>query len=94
MRHGMSRKVTPALKYGYITITMQTGRIEKMLKNNHLSRRMSINKSQVDLIINETPARLQDAIDNSEKNYTQQDNGNPDWFATEQFLLGKRLWAL
>ena len=37
------------------------------------------------------PARLQDAIDNSEKNYTQQDNGNPDWFATEQFLLGKEI---
>lgn len=54
MRHGMLRKVTPALKYGYITITMQTDRIKKMLKNNHLSRRMSIIKSQVDLIINET----------------------------------------
>lgn len=37
------------------------------------------------------PARLQDAIDNSENNYTQQDNGNPDWFATEQFLLGKEI---
>lgn len=35
------------------------------------------------------PARLQNAIDNSEKNYTYQDNGYPEWFATEQFLLGK-----
>lgn len=36
MRHGMSRKATPALKYGYIIITMQTGRIKKLWKNNHL----------------------------------------------------------
>lgn len=40
------------------------------------------------------PARLQDAIDNSEKNYTQQDNGNPDWFATEQFLFRERDYGL
>jgi hypothetical protein len=37
------------------------------------------------------PARIQDAIDNSERNYSQQDNGNPDWFASEQFLLGKEM---
>ncbi len=37
------------------------------------------------------PARLQDAIENSEKNYSQQDNGNPDWFSTEQFYLGKEI---
>ncbi len=35
------------------------------------------------------PVRLQNAIENSEKNYSQQINGNPDWFATEQFLLAK-----
>jgi hypothetical protein len=39
------------------------------------------------------PTRLQDAIDNSEKNYSQQGNGNPNWFATEQFLLGKEIMA-
>lgn len=35
--------------------------------------------------------RLQDAIDNAEDNYRQQLNGNPDWFATEQHLLGKEI---
>jgi hypothetical protein len=39
------------------------------------------------------PTRLQDAIDNSEKNYSQQGNGKPNWFATEQFLLGKEIMA-
>jgi hypothetical protein len=36
--------------------------------------------------------RLQSAIDNSERNYKcQQSNGNPDWFSTEQYLLGKEI---
>lgn len=37
------------------------------------------------------PARLQDAIYNSEINYIRNENGNPDWFATEQFILGKEI---
>lgn len=32
--------------------------------------------------------RLQDAIENSVKNFRKQDNGNPDWFSTEQYQLG------
>lgn len=35
--------------------------------------------------------RLQDAIDNSEKRFRQQTNGNPDWFSTEEFALGKEI---
>jgi hypothetical protein len=37
--------------------------------------------------------RLQSAIENSEKNYHQQPNGNPDWFSTEQHLIGKDLMS-
>lgn len=39
------------------------------------------------------PARLKDAIENSAKNFTQKDNGNPDIFSTEQYLLGKEIFS-
>lgn len=37
------------------------------------------------------PVRLKDAINNSEKNFSRQDNGNPTLFSTEQHLLGKEI---
>lgn len=37
------------------------------------------------------PAHLQDAIDNSEKNYSPRLDGSPGWFSTEQYLLGKEI---
>ncbi len=37
------------------------------------------------------PVRLKDAINNSEKNFSQQDNGNPNWFSTEEFCLGMEI---
>lgn len=37
------------------------------------------------------PVRIKDAIDNSEKNFLRQDNGNPALFSTEQHLLGKEI---
>ena len=39
------------------------------------------------------PARLKDAIENAEKNFFRNDNGNPDVFATEQYLLGKEIFG-
>ena len=38
------------------------------------------------------PARIDDAIRNTETNFYRQDNGNPALFATEQFLLGKEIF--
>lgn len=37
--------------------------------------------------------RLQNAIENSENNYCCEDNGNPAWFSTEQFILGQEIVA-
>lgn len=37
------------------------------------------------------PVRLKDAIENAEKNFNRQENGNPDIFSTEQYLLGKEI---
>ena len=37
------------------------------------------------------PVRIKDAIENSEKNFRCQDNGNPSLFSTEQHLLGKEI---
>lgn len=37
------------------------------------------------------PVRIKDAIENSEKNFSRQDNGNPALFATEQHLLGREI---
>lgn len=37
------------------------------------------------------PARIDDAIKNAETNFARLDNGNPSWFSTEQFLLGKEI---
>lgn len=34
------------------------------------------------------PVRIKDAIENSEKNFSCQDNGNPALFSTEQHVLG------
>lgn len=38
------------------------------------------------------PARIEDAIKNTETNFSRQDNGNPTLFSTEQFLLGKEIF--
>ena len=38
------------------------------------------------------PVKLKDAIENSEKNFQRQENGNPDLFSTEQYLLGKEIY--
>lgn len=35
---------------------------------------------------------MKDAIENATKNFTQKDNGNPDIFSTEQYLLGKEIF--
>lgn len=37
------------------------------------------------------PVRIKDAIVNSEKNFSRQDNGNPALFSTEQHLLGREI---
>lgn len=37
------------------------------------------------------PVRLQDAIDNAEKNFSRLESGSPDVFSTEQYLLGKEI---
>ena len=37
------------------------------------------------------PVRLKDAIKNSKKNFHKQENGNPDIFSTEQFLIGEEI---
>ncbi len=37
------------------------------------------------------PVRIKDAIENSEKNFQRQDNGNPNVFSTEQHVLGKEI---
>lgn len=39
------------------------------------------------------PARIDDAIKNSENNFSRQDNGTPALFSTEQFLLGKEIYG-
>lgn len=39
------------------------------------------------------PARLNDAVANSESNFVSQDNGNPALFSTEQHLLGREILA-
>ena len=38
------------------------------------------------------PARIDDAIMNTEMNFSRQDNGNPTLFSTEQYLLGKEIF--
>lgn len=38
------------------------------------------------------PARIDDAIRNTEINFYRQDNGNPAEFSTEQYLLGKEIF--
>lgn len=38
------------------------------------------------------PARIGDAIMNTETNFSKQDNGNPTLFSTEQYLLGKEIF--
>lgn len=38
------------------------------------------------------PARIDDAIKNTEINFTRQDNGNPTLFSTEQYILGKEIF--
>lgn len=38
------------------------------------------------------PVRIEDAIMNSEANFSRQDNGNPRLFSTEQYLLGKEIF--
>ena len=37
------------------------------------------------------PVRIKDAIDNSEKNFSRQYNGNPALFSTEQHILGREI---
>lgn len=37
------------------------------------------------------PARLKDAIGNAEKNFRRKENGNPDIFSTEQYMLGQEI---
>lgn len=37
------------------------------------------------------PVRIKDAIENSEMNFTRQENGNPALFSTEQYLLGREI---
>ena len=37
------------------------------------------------------PVRIKDAIENSEKNFTRQENGNPSLFSTEQHILGREI---
>ena len=39
------------------------------------------------------PVRVKDAIENSEKNFRRQDNGNPCELSTEQHLLGREILA-
>lgn len=39
------------------------------------------------------PARLKDAIENAEKVFCRKDNGNPELFSTEQYLLGKEIFG-
>ena len=39
------------------------------------------------------PARLDDAIRNTETNFSRQDNGTPALFSSEQFLLGKEIFS-
>lgn len=38
------------------------------------------------------PVRIDDAIINTETNFSRQDNGNPTLFSTEQYLLGKEIF--
>ena len=38
-------------------------------------------------------ARLKDAIENAEKVFSRKDNGNPELFSTEQYLLGKEIYG-
>lgn len=37
------------------------------------------------------PVRIKDAIDNSERNFQRQENGNPDLFSTEKHFLAKEI---
>lgn len=37
------------------------------------------------------PVRLKDAIENAERTFKRKENGNPDLFSTEQYLLGKEI---
>ena len=37
------------------------------------------------------PVRIKDAIDNSERNFHRQENGNPDLFSTEEHFLAKEI---
>ena len=37
------------------------------------------------------PVRIKDAIENSEKNFTRQENGNPSLFSTEQHILCREI---
>lgn len=39
------------------------------------------------------PVRLKDAIVNAESNFKRKENGNPDLFATEQYLLGNEIFG-
>lgn len=39
------------------------------------------------------PVRIKDAIENSEKNFRRQENGNPALFSTEQHILGKEIFG-
>ncbi len=39
------------------------------------------------------PVRIEDAIGNTETNFSRQDNGNPTLFSTEQYLLGKEIFS-
>lgn len=39
------------------------------------------------------PVRIKDAIENSEKNFKCQENGNPALFSTEQHILGKEIFG-
>ena len=39
------------------------------------------------------PVRIKDAIENSEKNFTRQENGNPALFSTEQHTLGREIFG-
>lgn len=38
------------------------------------------------------PARLKDAIETAKKIFTRKDNGNPNVFSTEQYMLGKEIF--
>lgn len=37
------------------------------------------------------PVRIKDAIDNSERNFRRQENGNPDLFSTEEHFLAREI---